>query len=218
MSIHLEKYREVRSLMQPGDIIAFGGRSKFSELIKFSTRSNISHVAVVFQSKMCNDDKDRYFNQVIEATTYEQFSGVMLNKLSERIAAYKGEIWWLPLSVSARQKFNQNQAACFEFAWSQHRKPYDLPQALRSAVDTERDWGLLDMMTRNNEDFSSLFCSELASAMLEAAKVLPKINSSEITPIDLCRFNIFEDKFIQLKGQATSIRGYNSIDPMCWQD
>ncbi|XOV81288.1 MAG: hypothetical protein ACFHVJ_10135 [Aestuariibacter sp.] len=218
MEKQLKPYREVREQMRPGDIIAFGGRSRFSELIKFSTRSNVSHVAMVFQSKMLNDNKDRYFNQVMEATTYQQFSGVMVNRLSERIANYNGEVWWLPLGESARQQFNDEQEACFEFAMSQERKPYDMPQALRSAIDIDKDWGIFDLLSRNNEDFTSFFCSELSSAMLEAAKVLPTINASEITPIDLCRFDIFAERYVQLKGEPKPIRGYNSICPTWWQD
>lgn len=216
MTLHRALYPEVRDKMRPGDIIAFGGRSRFSELIKFSTRSAVSHVAMVFQSQMLHDRKQRYFNQVMEATTWQQFSGVMINRLSERVTAYNGEVWWLPLSDSAREQFDIGQEACFEFALSQQRKPYDLPQALKSAVDVNDNGCLIDRLTRNDEDFSSFFCSELCSAMLEAASVLPTVNASEITPIDLCRFSIFADKYIQLKGDDKTIRGFNSVCPTSW--
>ena len=39
MAMQTAEYRDVRHLMQPGDILAFGGKGNFSELIKWSTRS-----------------------------------------------------------------------------------------------------------------------------------------------------------------------------------
>ena len=52
MSWQKAKYADVRSKMKPGDVIAFGGKGNFSELIKWATRSTVSHVGVIMQSKM----------------------------------------------------------------------------------------------------------------------------------------------------------------------
>jgi len=43
-------YQNVRSKMKPGDVIAFGGKGHFSEIIKFATFSNASHVGVILQN------------------------------------------------------------------------------------------------------------------------------------------------------------------------
>lgn len=40
-------YQEARKLMAPGDVIAFGGKGDFSELIKLATFSTVFHVGVV---------------------------------------------------------------------------------------------------------------------------------------------------------------------------
>lgn len=45
------QYDRVRDRMQPGDIIAFSGKGNFSELIKWVTRSEVSHIGIVFESK-----------------------------------------------------------------------------------------------------------------------------------------------------------------------
>ena len=35
----MKRYSKVRNQMRPGDVIAFGGKGHFSEIIKFATRS-----------------------------------------------------------------------------------------------------------------------------------------------------------------------------------
>ena len=210
-----QHYQDIRHLMQPGDVIAFGGESPFSELIKFSTRSAVSHVAVVFQSQMLGENSSRFFNQVIESASFNDKSGVMLNRLSDRLASYEGNIWWLPLNSQARQAVDENKKAFFNFLLNQQHKPYDLPQALMSAVDSSRAW--LNNLCLNDEDFSAFFCSELVAAALEIARVLPDINASEVTPIDLCRLNLYQKNYIQIKGQEKRISGYNQMSVTGWQ-
>lgn len=76
----------------------------------------------------------------------------------------------------------------------------------------------LSRQIENEEDLENFFCSELAAAGLEAAGVLSAINASEVTPIDLCRFNIYQDRYFQFKGEElTTIRGFNSINPLRWE-
>jgi len=213
---HTQTYRAIRNHMQAGDVIAFGGESPFSKLIKFSTRSSVSHVAVVFQSKMLGDDSNRFLNQIIESTSYNGKSGVMINRLSDRIATYPGHIWWLPLSDIARAKMDSNITAFFNFLLQQEHKEYDMPQALMSAVDHNNPQSWLGQLTTNEEDFSRFFCSELVAAALEKAQVISQVNASEVTPIDLCRFNLYKDSYTQLKGDVRKINGFNQLDPLGW--
>ena len=176
MLIDNQTYQDVRGLMQPGDVIAFGGESAFSELVKFSTRSAVSHVAVVFQSQMLGEQSNRFFNQVIESTSYNGKSGVMINRLSDRVASYPGNIWWLPLGTQARARLDLNIQAFFNFLLQQEHKDYDMPQALMSAVDHPDQHSWLGKLSCNKEDFSCFFCSELVAAALEAAQVVTNVN------------------------------------------
>jgi len=86
-------------------------------------------------------------------------------------------------------------------------------QAAGSAID------FLDKLGgpgANREDFDKFFCSELVAAGLEIGRVLPEINSSEVTPIDLCRFDIFAPDYYQLQGDRREISRYSSMDPASW--
>ena len=105
MALKRANYSEVRKEMRPGDIIAFGGKSHFSNLIKFATRSAVSHVGVILQSKMLIEDdvQGGYFNQIIESATINGFAGVSINRLSFRME-YDGDIWWMPLNEKSKKK------------------------------------------------------------------------------------------------------------------
>jgi len=213
MSWQKAKYSAVRSKMQPGDVIAFGGKGNFSEMIKWATRSNVSHVGVIMQSKMIFEDEVQkgFFNQVIESTDINGFSGVSISRLSDRLRSYKGDIWWLPLSPAARAKLDRKKF--FDWCLHQEGKPYDMPQAVRSALDTLDKVPVIGGATYNIEDFSKFFCSELVAGALEKGGVIREINSSEVTPIDLCMFNLYSRNYFQLAGRKMLIKGYNSQNP-----
>jgi len=202
-------YVWARPRMRPGDVIAFGGKGRFSELIKWATGAGVSHVGVVLQTQRLDTERTGFFNQIIESTSLDGFSGVIVSKLSKRLTKYHGEVWWLPLSDEVRATFNHD--AFFDFLMEQDHKGYDSLQAIGSLLDG------LGSLTRNEEDFSKFFCSELVAAGLEAASAIPKVNASEVTPIDLCRWKIFSPEYVQLKGRAKAIRGYNTLDPASWR-
>ena len=219
MSVKQITYDEARSLMKPGDVIAFGGKGHFSEIIKFATFSSVSHVGVILQTKIPEDDTGRFFNQIIESTSLNGFNGVNVSRFSDRINAYDGELWWLPLKTEIRNNsFDQKKFFNFLFNQAKDRKPYDTPQAIKSAIDA------LDNLpfgshgpAYNREDFSKFFCSELVSAGLEVAGSVGSVNASEVTPIDLCRWNIYEDSYYQLKGESSKrISRFNTASPSDW--
>lgn len=219
MSAKQTTYQEARDLMQPGDVIAFGGKGHFSEIIKFATFSSVSHVGVILQTKIPEDDTGRFFNQIIESTSLNGFNGVNVSRFSDRLNTYDGELWWLPLKKQIRQKsFNRAEFFNFLFNQAKDRKPYDIPQAIKSAVDALDKLPLgMHGPAYNQEDFSKFFCSELVSAGLEVAGAVDSVNASEVTPIDLCRWNIYEDSYYQLKGESSKrISRFNTASPSDW--
>lgn len=205
-----QKYHHIREQMRPGDIIAFGGNSLFSRWTKLTTRSAVTHIAIVMQTKMRDEASGRYFNQVMEATVYDGKKGVMTNRLSERVHTYDGDMWWLPLGESARDMFEQNKRNFFNFMFDQEGKAYDVLQLFGSAVDALDSHPILGSISYNQEDFSSWFCSELIAEGLETAGIINSVNASEVTPVDICRFSIFEQRYVQLKGEARPIAGFNT--------
>lgn len=193
--------------MKPGDVIAFGGKARFSSLIKLITMGNVSHVGTILQTKVVDDNTGRFFNQLIESTLHDDVNGVIISRFSDVIAAYPGDIWWLP--IDRTKPFNQEAFFDFLFDQARAKKPYDLAQALKSAVD------LIDMFDKNTEDFSKFFCSELVAAGFEKAGLVSHVNASEVTPIDLCRWRIFEDDYYLLKGDSEKeISRHNSTAPV----
>jgi cell wall-associated NlpC family hydrolase len=107
MAIKPILYQDARERMKAGDVIAFSGKGNFSEIIKWATRSGVSHVGVIIQSKLLIGDQaqDGMFNQIIESTTLNGFSGVTISRLSDRLDTYDGEIWWLPIRKNIDEKW-----------------------------------------------------------------------------------------------------------------
>ncbi len=210
------KYSDVRAQMKAGDVIAFSGKGDFSEVIKWATRAPVSHVGVILQTKLLIDQNEQpgMFNQVIESTTLNGFSGVSISRLSDRIETYDGEIWWLPIEKGLWNKMDKK--AFYDFLIHQDHKPYDMPQAIKSALDAFDSVPVAEKLTHNKEDFARFFCSELVTASLEAAGAISAINASEVTPIDLCSFRLYENDYFQLKGGKKEIRAYNSLKADGW--
>ena len=90
-------YEQARPGMRPGDVIAFGGKGQFSEIIKFATCSAVSHVGVILQTRVMNYESEHFFNEIIESTSLHGFNGVSKSRFSDRLATYEGDIWWLPI-------------------------------------------------------------------------------------------------------------------------
>ena len=215
MGLISKNYDEVRHLMKPGDVIAFGGKTHFSNIIKAFTLSPVSHIAVVLHTKIVADDEDRYFNQLIESTSLDGFSGVQITRASTRVK-YDGEVWWMPLSDEIRSRFNEK--AFFTFLLRQEGHEYDIAQTFNAAVDglDSLPFGI-DGPTWNEEDYSKFFCSELVAAGLEKSGAIGRVNASEVTPIDLCRWKIYQNDYYQLNGAPKTLSRYNTANPTDWQ-
>lgn len=207
--MRLTVYADVRHRMKPGDVIAFGGKGGISDGIKFFTRAPVSHVGCILQRRMMDDrgmtQGARFFNEVIESTSLYGVVGVQTTRLSDHVRGYGGDLWWLPLAEDFRHRFDGE--TFFDFMFRQIGKDYDLRQAMEAGIDF-LDWAGIG---HAEEDFSKFFCSELVAAGLRAAGTLPLyVNPSERTPIDVCRFAMYEGCY-QLKGEPKAIPGFNAM-------
>lgn len=202
------EYEAVRGNMVPGDVIAFGGNCFMSDVFKWVTRSCVSHSGVVIQTKLLIEGtpQDGFFNQIIQSTEYNGFMGVQINRLSSVISDYDGNVWWLPLGADVREKLDLKKF--YDFLIHQAGKPFDICDSAELMFDT---------FTHRNpdikEDFRKFFCSELVVAGLEAGGALPAVDSSDITPADLCKLKIYAGDYYQLKGGDQEIKRYNTIHP-----
>jgi hypothetical protein len=214
MALRTAQYDDIRHQIEPGDVIAFAGAGPASEVIQRATGSNISHVGIVLHPDPVPGEPPKQILQVIESTSLDGFTGVTVSHLRERIQRYDGRVWWLPLRDSVRAKVDWQ--AFHGFLLQQVGKPYDLPQAIMSGVDQLDDHALLQRATHAVEDFCQFFCSELVAGALEACGAIAHLNASEVTPIDLCTFSIFDQEYCQLKGAREPIQGYNCVSPEGW--
>ena len=170
MSWSRATYGEIKREIEPGDVIAFGGKGGFAGVIKWATVGTVNHVAIVLEAESPQRGETAHETHgvaIIEATSaLDEFSGVNVRPLEERIEGHEGQVWWLPLNELVRQKLNVEKLD--DFLRQQIGKEYDSVQALKSAPDEVEDVPLLRRLTRNPEDYARFFCSELVAAGLKA--------------------------------------------------
>jgi hypothetical protein len=207
------EYHDVRNEMRTGDVIAFGGSSIISRLTKRVSGSNVSHVAIVVQTRLRDEEGDRFDNLIIESTKRGGYFGVIVSPASEVIKRYVGDVWWLPLQQKPESRNNADLA---DFLYrhpkdTSNRRVFDFfggALALFDCLDNVE--GRLKGITYTPEELSKFFCSELVAHGLEHAGILQVDNASEISPIDLCRLHIYKPEYFQLKGEPREIERFNS--------
>lgn len=193
----MKKYEQYRSSMKTGDVIAFSGKGRVSQIIKWKTQSEFSHVGIIMGSDMGGGIGQTVL--LIESTTLgnlpdsktgEIIKGVQMHFLSKRLGSYNGDAWWIPLKkeLEPHQAYNMQK-----WLRQKHggRIKYDALQAIGAGADLF-DWipGIA-----NEPDFSSLFCSELVTRALQIAGVVDdEINASEQTPADVANYECFENE------------------------
>ena len=207
MSLLQIDIRKDKHTILPGDLIAFGGTTRVSKMIKATTRAEVSHIGMVLNTSKMDDCTD---NEVLfmEATLADK--KVVISNFTEKINSFDGNIWHLPLKRTLRlEMFKQEELDTFLSA--QLHKPYDTIQAFKSAIDFSDHFPAVEKgLTYNEEDFELMFCSELVAGGLEVSGIVGEINASEVTPIEICSWNIFEAHYFQLKGDSPqTIEPYN---------
>jgi hypothetical protein len=202
-------YKAIRNTLKPGDVLAWGGPGPVSAGIKFATRSNVSHVSIVLHT-MCVGGMDPIVSMIESTSLGDGDSGVNIVRVSTAVKKYEGEVWVLPLRDDV---FKELHIVDFT-SWliKQDGKKYDTPQAIMSAIDGP--------VPDSPEDFSKLFCSELDTGALKKGRLFESdlvrpllieaefdpydMNASEMTPADVCKFNIYNET-VQIKGRSLEL-------------
>ena len=187
----MNKYEECRGRMSTGDVIAFSGKGRVSEIIKWKTGSPFSHVGMVLDTDMQGGIgkavlliESTSLNNISDASHGELLKGVQMHFLSNRLGSYDGKAWWFPLKNKLSNHGAHNMQQWLRKKHDE-RTPYDTIQAIGAGADLF-DWipGL-----QTEPDFSSLFCSELVTRALQIAGVVCEgVNPSEQTPADVVGF------------------------------
>lgn len=192
-------YDKVRGKMKFGDVISFSGKGRLSNLIKWKTGGDISHVGMVLDTEFIAGQKrivlieSTSLVNLTDLRTKELIKGVQQHHLSQRLDIYSGQAYYHELNVELS---DGQKAAMYSWLFNKHasKTPYDSVQAVGSAFD------LLDGMGfENDRDFSELFCSEMVCRALQLGEVVSDlINPSEQTPVDVVNFDCLERR-VQIK-------------------
>ncbi|GAM65520.1 hypothetical protein JCM19232_5020 [Vibrio ishigakensis] len=176
----MAKYDTIRKKLKTGDVVLFSGKGAISHGIKLFTFSKWSHVGMVL--KLPDTDTDTVF--LWESTTLSNLAdaidgktkkGVQLVLLSDRIRTYDGET--CVRHLQGFQVDNAKYEKLMALRKTLRNKPYEKDQIelIKSAYDGP--WG------HNEEDLSSLFCSELVAEAYQCLGLISnKVSSNEFTP------------------------------------
>lgn len=177
-------YAELRSLVNPGDVIVFSGKDLPSHVVKIATQSDYVHVAIVLSVE---DDRDDG-NCILLAESHIDRSlpsigtgscrqGAQIQWLELRLQSCKEPVRWSKLFP----ELNPAETVKLQsWLWEieQAQVGYDYLQAIGAGM------GIC-----TNTDFSSLFCSELVTRALQiVGRVVPNINASATTPAAVMAF------------------------------
>lgn len=185
-------YRNIRDQLMTGDIIAFGGNYFFSKITKLVTQSQVSHVATI----LIDDNKRIRFFESSIGDMYPEHEGVHLQKISNILPFYNGNVWILRLSDEFRAALDIDKLE--KYLYAQLGKDYDYDGLLKSGVDFLDDLGLKVTVTRRDDD--KFFCSELVIAGFMAAGGIPaNVNSAEVTPTNIIKLKIFKKPYYMVK-------------------
>ncbi len=170
-------YKEIRSSLKTGDIVLFSGSGFVSSMIKWFTGSKYSHVGLVIV--------DPKWDQVLlwESTTLSKVKtirgnvtqGVAIRPLSDRVDEYD-EVAIIQRIEPLREA---QEKVLIELRKEFKGKDYehDKIELFKSAYDF--------IGGHNEEDLSSIFCSELVAEFLQRIDDLSEeYSSNEFTPED----------------------------------
>lgn len=172
------KYSDIRHTLSTGDIVLFSGTGMISTVIKWATRSPWSHVGMIVVA----DDLDMLI--LWESTTLSKVKdvrsdtvkqGVQVVALSERINSYDGKVAVRKLEGACVGAGRMKELQKFRAEVKDRTYEESKIELAKSAYDGP--------FGHNEEDLSSLFCSELIAEGYQRMGLLSEtISSNEYTP------------------------------------
>ncbi|HVY37662.1 MAG TPA: hypothetical protein VHM31_06995 [Polyangia bacterium] len=217
-----------------GDVLAFSGASHVDRFIQKATLSKISHVGILIQPEGPQPAGAEASLSLLEATGL----GVTVTPLEDALASYRLDhtCFYLPLADAPRASllpaalsayYAQNAANKYNYAGVAAAGLYDLENPLfhllmehvghQFPVARIANWWthlgerLWDEVFGLDPSYRRLFCSQLVTAALLAARILlpGPPNARLVVPVQVCRFDIYGGAY-QLNGAALM------ADPFEW--
>jgi hypothetical protein len=176
----LPAYAELEPMLESGDVLLFGGDSRFCRTIKRLTGSHWSHTALVARAGPDSPPllwEATLSSEIPDVVTQEIAGGVRLYQLEHWIRHYAGETAIRRLHV---ERTDAMRTALLDFYKEAAGRPYEKNrlELLRAAYDGP--------LLRNREPTTdSFYCAELVAEAYQRMGLLPtKPPSNDYVPKD----------------------------------
>ena len=181
----MAKYDTERAKINTGDIVLFSGKGNISHGIKLVTNSKWSHVAMAVRLPEWDTVmlwESTTLSSLADVIDGTKKSGVQLVLMSDRLKIYNGEATVRHLQGVDVDQNLKLKKKLMDFRKSVRNRPYEKSkiELIKAAYDGPFGY--------NEEDLSSLFCSELVAEAYQQMGLLPDapkgLSSNEYTPKD----------------------------------
>ena len=182
----VKSYNDIRTSLNTGDIVLFSGSGVISKTIQYFSRSFWSHIGMVIRDSewdMLLLWESTTLSKVKDVESRGQRQGVAIRPMSDRLRDYPvGKVAFRKLqNITITGEMKQ---ALIAFRNEIKGRNYEESKVelMRSAYD--------GFLGKNEEDLSSVFCSELVAEALQRIGVLKEHDerggypSNEYTPAD----------------------------------
>ncbi|MDJ0722773.1 MAG: hypothetical protein QNJ04_14155, partial [Desulfobacterales bacterium] len=186
MARYVNRYDQIRDVLQTGDILLFSSDSPIMRLWKRLTACHWTHVGIAMRSAETDQLllwESTPLKTICDVHSHRAQSGVQVVLLSLRTATYKGEVSYRQLDFSqadagvTREDLSRKLMA---FRKLVKDRPFeaDLGKILKAFIDITRS-------RKRAADYSRLFCSELVAAGFKHAGFIDEgLPDEEYTPKD----------------------------------
>jgi len=194
--------------MRTGDLVLFSGSCNIGKLIKLAQCNMWSHVGMIVIDS--NYDfpclyESTHSDVIIDLDTKTITQGVQMVPFVDKVKLYPGSVGYRRLTNVAEHELHHDSFA-------------KLKSSLRGKAFEDNVWQIVKSsydgpFGANEEDLSTLFCSELIAASYQALGLLPgsKIKTSnEYTPSDFSSQSLALCKNAKLS-EITILKDYMSI-------
>ena len=165
-----------REFMGNGDLIEFSTCSVIGKAIRYFTKKDVNHTAILWCVDEFKEVKDRKF--IMEALS----NGIELNLMSSRLSGYKGDAYWYPLKKEHHQLRDKVASKCLLAEGRTDEIRYDYTSLIKNM------WTKVSVDVEKNS-----FCSEFAQWVLQTSGIIPDIGKA-LRPGEFDNLGIYEPR------------------------
>jgi hypothetical protein len=162
--------------MGNGDLMEFAGDAWISKAIRFFTKKDVNHTAILWHVDEFKSIKDRKF--IMEALDL----GIEINLMSCRLKKYEGEVYWYPLKEEYHKYRDEVAGICLLAEGRTDEIRYDYLSLVRNM------WRKVNVDVKKHS-----FCSEFCQWVLQTAKVIEK-QPKALRPGEFDKLGIYESR------------------------